>query len=645
VSNGITRNVVKKKNQSTRPAETAQAESEPTAPTLKLFVIRYRSEILVCLLLVIATAAVYWRLNSHQFINLDDDVYVYENATVRAGLTMHGFRWAITTFQAANWHPLTWLSHMLDVQLFGLKAGRHLYTNLALHILNSLLLFLALRRMTGAVWRSAFVAALFALHPLHVESVAWVSERKDVLSGLFFMLTLYAYAVYAEKSDSWPRYLLVIAGLLLGLTAKPMLVTMPFVLLLLDYWPLHRLQWNPPEGAKALFLKALPLIREKVPLFALIVASSVVTYMAQQHGGAVKSFSRFSLAERLVNVLAAYGIYLRKMLLPIDLAVYYPFEQSHPPAQLIATALVLFGTSTLTIFAARRYDYLRTGWLWYLGMLVPVIGFVQVGEQALADRYTYLPLIGLFVMVAWGVADLIKGWRYRRLIAALTAAAIVATLSVLTWRQVQRWRDNETLYGHTLAVTSNNYVILTNLGYALAKSGRRAEGIELLNEALQIEPGFFEAENSLGAALLQAKRPEEALPHFEIALSRNPDSAKVHSNMGAALGTLGRLDEAVAHLREALGLDPTYPNSSFNLGIILLTQKKNEEALQRLAEAVQLQPEGAETHNAYGYALLVEKRPAEAIEQFQIALNLNPNYAQAQKNLRNAQIQLGQQPQ
>lgn len=626
-------------------ANEKQDGTESRLPRVKPFFIRYRTELMVCLFLVVATAAVYWRVNSHQFLNLDDDQYIYENTTVRAGLTMHGLAWAFSTFQAANWHPLTWLSHMLDVQLFGLEAGRHLYTNLALHILNSLLLFLALRRMTGAVWRSACVAALFALHPLHVESVAWVSERKDVLSGFFFMLTLYAYASYAEHSESWRRYFLVIAGLALGLMAKPMLVTMPFVLLLLDYWPLHRLRWQPEEGAKALFMKTLPLIREKVPLFALSVASSVVTYMAQQRGGAVKSLTRFSLSERLTNVLAAYRIYISKMVWPKDLAVYYPFEQSRPAVQVIAAAFILLSTSALVIYAARRRGYLLTGWLWYLGTLVPVIGIVQVGAQAYADRYTYLPLIGLFIMILWGVADLTKGWRYQRLTAALAAGTILGTLSILTWRQVGLWRDNLTLYEHTLAITSNNYLIQTNLGLALSKSGRVPEAIEHLNEALRIEPNYFEAENSLGAVLAENKRPAEALKHFEIALGSNPGSAKAHSNMGAALGELGRMDEAVVHLREALRLDPAYPNCSFNLGIILLWQGKNDEALPWLAESVRLPPERPETHNGYGYALLTAGRTAEAIEQFKLALKLSPGYAQAERNLRTAEAQLNQQPQ
>jgi tetratricopeptide (TPR) repeat protein len=617
--------------------------AEPPVSPVKLFFDRYRVELLVCLFLGIATAAVYWKVGSHQFLNLDDDAYVYENQPVLAGLNLHSVKWAFSTFHAANWHPLTWLSHMLDVQLFGLQAGRHLYTSLLLHILNSLLLFLALRRMTGAVWRSAFVAALFSLHPLHVESVAWVAERKDVLSGFFFMLTLYAYARYAEGSASWGRYFLVVAALALGLMAKPMLVTVPFVLLLLDYWPLHRLRWEPGEGAKVLFLKTLPLIREKVPLFALIVASSVLTYMAQQQGGAVKTLTRFSTSVRLMNVLAAYQTYVTKMLWPTNLAVYYPFEISRPAVQLVAAAFLLLSISVLALYTARRQRYLLVGWLWYLGMLVPVIGLVQVGEQSLADRYTYLPLIGLFIMISWGVAELMSARPQKRLLTALAAGVIVTTLAVLTWRQVQLWPDNETLYRHTLAVTSNNYVIQTNLGYALSKLGRRAEAMEHLNEALRIEPTFFEAQNSLGVVLAEDKKPAEALKHFEIAVRSNPNSPKVHANLGAALFTLGRPKEAVTHLQEALRLDPTYPNGSFNLGIILLSQGKNSEALQRLEEAVSLPPDSADVRNGYGYALLLSGKPAEAIEQFKLALKLRPADTRALKNLHDAEAELSQQ--
>jgi tetratricopeptide (TPR) repeat protein len=639
--------VAKKKTrkQTARPALELQVGADSLSSRTRLFFVRYRTEIVVCLFLVIATAAVYWNVSSHQFLNLDDDLYVYENPTVRAGLTAHGIAWAFSTFHTANWHPLTWLSHMMDAQLFGLNAGRILYVNVALHILNSVLLFLALRRMTGAVWRSAFVAALFALHPLHVESVAWVSERKDVLSSFFFMLTLYAYASYVERPKSWGRYLLVIAGLAMGLMAKPMLVTVPFVLLLLDYWPLHRLKWEPAEGVKALLRNALPLVREKIPLFVLVACSCAVTYVAQQRGGAVKTLIRFPLQARLSNVVAAYAVYINKMIWPRDLAVYYPYEQSRPGFQLLMSAFLLLSVSVLALYAARRHKYFFTGWLWFLGMLVPVIGFVQVGEQALADRYTYLPLIGLFLLITWGAADLTKEWRYRRLAAGLAAAAIVAMFSVLTWRQVKYWQDNETLYGHTLAVTSDNYVIETNLGYALSKSGRRAEGIAHLNEALRVQPYFFEAHNSLGAALTEEKRLNEAIEHFQIALRLNPESAKAQSNMGAALGMSGKFDEAIFHLKEALRLDPTYPNTSFNLGIILLRQGKNDEALRQLAECVRLQPESAETHNAYGFALNAQGHLAEAIEQFKIAVKLSPNYKQAQINLQAAEARFNQQQQ
>lgn len=605
---------------------------------------RYRDEIFICLLLALATAVVYWQLGSHQFINFDDDVYVYENPAVQAGLTARGIGWAFYTFTAANWHPLTWLSHMLDVQLFGLNPGRHLYTNLFLHILNTLLLFLALRRMTGAVWRSAAVAALFALHPLHVESVAWVSERKDVLSTFFWMLALCAYSRYAEQTKSWGRYLLVVAALMLGLMAKPMLVTLPFVLLLLDYWPLNRLRWQATDGGRELLAKALPLIREKIPLFALVAASSVVTYVAQQYGGAVKTLTRFPLHLRLSNVLVAYVSYLSKMLWPDRLAVYYPYELARPAWQVMAAALALLSVTTFVIYSARGRGYLLTGWLWYLGTLVPVIGLVQVGEQALADRYTYVPLIGVFVMIVWGAASLMEGWRFRRVGAIASAAVLLMALCVLTWRQAAHWRDNLTLYEHTLSVTSNNYVINNNLGFALSQAGRRREGIERLNEALRLKPDFFEAHNSLGAALMEEKRFDEAVNHFEAALRLQPDVAKVHSNMGAALGSLNRLDEAVVQLNEALRLDPNYPSTHLNLGIILLRQGKNEEAAARLAEAVRLQPDSAEAQNAYGYALARRGQLDEAITRFKLALRLNPNYPQAQNNLRNVQAARSQQP-
>lgn len=585
---------------------------------------------------------VYWQVGGHQFINLDDDVYVYENQPVRAGLTARGVGWAFKTFNASNWHPLTWLSHMMDVQLFGLNPGRHLYTNLVLHILNTLLLFLALRRMTGAIWRSSFVALLFALHPLHVESVAWVAERKDVLSTFFWMLTLVAYSFYAERPASWRRYMLVVAGLALGLMAKPMLVTLPFVLLLLDWWPLKRLRWQRADGPGELWSQSLPLVREKLPLFALVAASSVVTYLAQTYGGAVKSLTRFPLSVRLPNVVAAYAGYIGKMFWPSGLAVYYPYQISRPAWQTWGAALFIAGMTTLVIWAARKRGYLLTGWLWYLGTLIPVIGLVQVGEQAMADRYTYVPLVGLFLAIVWGAADALAKWSHQRIVTAFAAVVLTITLCGLTWWQVRHWRDNFTLYEHTLSVTNDNYVINNNLGYALSRAGRRAEGIEHLNEALRIKPDFFEAHNSLGAALTEEKRLDEALTHFEAAIRITPDDPKVHSNMGAALGSMNRLDEAAIHLNEALRLDPNYPETHLNLGIILLRQGKKDEAAGRLVEAVRLAPESAEAHNAYGYALGAQGQLAEAIRHFKIALRINPNSEQARNNLRNAQAQISQ---
>jgi Flp pilus assembly protein TadD len=331
------------------------------------------------------------------------------------------------------------------------------------------------------------------------------------------------------------------------------------------------------------------------------------------------------------------------MLWPDRLAVYYPYELSRPAWQVMAAALLLLSVTALALYAARRRGYFLTGWLWYLGTLVPVIGLVQVGEQALADRYTYVPLVGVFVMLVWGAADVLEGWRFRRLALTVAAGVLLTALCVLTWRQAGRWVDNMTLYEHTLSVTSNNYVINNNLGFALSKAGRRAEGIERLNEALRIKPDFFEAHNSLGAALTEEKRFEEALKHFEEALRLQPNVAKVHSNMGAALGSINRLDEAIVHLNEALRLDPDYPATHLNLGIIYLRQGKNDEAAARLAEAVRLQPDSAEAHNAYGYALEASGQLEDAIAHFKLALRLNPNYPQAQNNLRNAESLLNRQ--
>ena len=420
----------------------------------------------VTVLLVVATLAVYAQVIRHDFVNFDDDKYVYENSHVRSGLTWKGIAWAFTTTVGGNWHPLTWLSHMLDCELFGLNAGYHHLVNVLLHILNSFLLLLVLEKMTGAFWRSATVAALFALHPLHVESVAWVAERKDVLSTLFFMLILWAYVPYAER-PSRKRYGLICAFLVLGLMAKPMLVTVPFVLLLLDYWPLERLQLDESKGSDGTRGRpgrsgggrkqaALRLIAEKVPLLALVAVSSAVTFVAQQRVGAMSMGTSVPLSGRIANALVSYFAYIGKMFWPSHLAVFYPYRHAVPAWEWAGAALLLVGLSIIVVLAGQRRRYLSVGWFWYLGTLVPVIGLVQVGAQSMADRYTYVPLIGLFLIAVWGAADLTAVWsRGRTGLRALSGVVIVGCM-VATSFQVGTWKNGLTLFGHALKVTKAN---------------------------------------------------------------------------------------------------------------------------------------------------------------------------------------------
>ena len=527
-----------------------------------------RYDLLVMLVLVLATAVVYLQLNNYDFVNFDDDDYVTENRHVQTGLTSGNITWAFTTFHAGNWHPLTWISHMLDCQLFGLKPGLHHLVNLFFHMANTLLLFLILRRMTNALWQSAFVAALFALHPLHVESVAWVAERKDVLSTFFWMLTMGAYVFYVERREL-KRYLLALFFFGLGLMAKPMLVTLPFVLLLLDYWPLRRLQMEKPLADDSVnsekFVKphrkkkerrrsairaghvSKPekqirqqpaighIILEKVPFFVLSLVSSIVTYMAQQKGGAVRSLQSFPLTTRIANALVSYCGYIGKILWPENLALLYPHSGMPPVWKVIGAVLFLGIITFLIIRTVKRFPWLTVGWLWYLGTLVPVIGLVQVGMQAMADRYTYVPIIGVLIMVAWGVPELLEKWRHRNTALATVAVITLFIFSFVTWKQVGYWQNNTTLFKHTLEKTTNNPIIHYNLGNLLASQGKFDDAIKQFRESIRISPGYAKAHNNLGNALLYQGRLDEAIGSYREALRINPDYVIAQKNLNNAL--------------------------------------------------------------------------------------------------------------
>lgn len=599
---------------------------------------------LIGLLLIVATLGVFWQVRSHDFLNYDDDVYVSENSQVQEGFTRKSVIWAFTSGYASNWHPLTWLSHMLDCQLFGLNPGGHHLTNLMLHLANTLLLFLLLNRMTSSLYRSALVAALFALHPLHVESVAWVAERKDVLSTLFWMLTMWTYLLYVEH-PRLGRYLLTLVVFTLGLMAKPMLVTLPCVLLLLDYWPLDRLALRQPEdsinsGAQKGLSSSpqrsflLRLFWEKVPFFVLAAVSSAVTFLVQQSSGAVKSVESFPLSIRIANGLVSYVSYIYKMIWPQHLAVFYPHQGSSLPMWLAGAAgLLLLGISVAVMRAGRRHPYLAVGWLWYLGTLVPVIGLVQVGLQEMADRYTYVPLIGLFIMIAWGIPELTRGWRYGRVVLRMAAGSLLAVLMVCTWMQLRHWRNNETLFKHALNTTANNFLAHDSLGNTLAQQGKIGEAIDHYSAALRIKPDYMNSHTNLGIALLQRGDVEQAITHFSAVLRYQSDSPEAHNNLGLAVARQGYVDRAIDHYFTAIRLKPDYPQAHNNLGNALASQGKFDQAISHYSEALRIKPEDAGAHSNLANVLASQGRFKEAIDHYSQALQIKPDNFEAHNNL------------
>ena len=517
----------------------------------------------ICLVLAAITFAVFGQTLRHEFVDFDDNEYVYENPMVAGGLTLKGFIWAFTHVHSDNWHPLTWLSHMLDCQLYGLHPGGHHLTNVLLHTATVIALFLVLRRMTGALWRSAFVAAVFAIHPLRVESVAWVAERKDVLSGLFFMLTIGAYVRYARRSWSLARYGLVVLLFAMGLMCKPMLVTLPVVLLLLDYWPLQRLEPRKLSG----------LVLEKLPLLVLSAASCVVTLLAQ--AGVRQSIKSIPLPLRLANALVACRVYLDQMIYPVGLAVYYPLPRLLAAEEAALAGVLLACFSIVAWRERRKQPWILMGWLWYLVMLLPVAGIIQVGEQAHADRYTYLPQIGIYVVVTWLVAE----WRVSRGLLGCLMAGVLAVLMVCAWKQTAYWQNSEALWTHALACTKDNYTAHNNLGTALCQMGRMDEGITQFQQSLQINPAFAGAHNNLGNALLQKGSVDEAITQFHQALQINPALADARNNLGNALLQKGSVDEAITQYQQALQLNPASADIRNNLKIAVLRKQRPNETI------------------------------------------------------------------
>ncbi len=591
----------------------------------------------VCVFLAAIVWAVFGQTLRHEFINYDDPSYVYENPKVARGLTSEGAVWAFTQVHSFNWHPVTWISHMLDSQLYGLNPSGHHFTNILLHLTTAVLLFLILERMTGVLWRSAFVSAVFAIHPLRVESVAWVAERKDVLSGLFFMLTIGAYVRYARRPWSPARYGPVVLLFALGLTCKPMLVTLPFVLLLLDYWPLKLIAAD--TRSRGHFAIPRRRIIDKLPLLGLAAASCGVTLFAQK--GAIQSFEQFPLSVRAGNASLSYIIYLRQMFWPSGLALPYPFETRNAAALGVLALISLAGISTAILLLSRRRPYLLTGWLWYLIMLVPVIGILQVGIQARADRYTYLPQIGLYVALAWTAAGLCASWRHRHLLLGAGSALILGALIFAARLQTSHWRDSESLWTHAIVSTLGNDMAHYNLGNALLQKGRISEAVDHYQKALLINPGFADARINLGNALLKKGSTDEAFAYYRQALQIRPDDAIAHYNLGNALLQKGTLDEAMINYKKALLIDPKFADAHNNLGAALSQKGDVDEAIAHYQEALVLNPEFADAHQNLGFALLQKGNMDEAASHFHEVLKIRPDDPAAHYNLANIWVNRG----
>jgi len=571
--------------------------------------------------LFLTTLLVYAPVYRFGFVNFDDPDYVTNNPHVRNGLTMDGVVWALTSTEAANWFPATRLSHLLDVEIFGLGPGGHHFTNAFLHALATVFLFAFLQAATGAAWPSAFVAVLFAVHPLHVESVAWIAERKDVLSALFWFLALWSYV----RRQYW----LTLAAFCLGLMSKPMVVTLPFVLFLLDRWPLRQ----PLRSG----------LRVKIPLLGLSAASAAATYLVQRSSGAVREVGQFPLALRVENAVVSCATYILKMFWPSRLAVFYPYPHELPVWQIGLSALLLTGISMVVLRERRSRPYLAVGWLWYLGTLVPVIGLIQVGAQARADRYTYLPMVGLGIMLAWGLRELLPG---KSAIAGAVAAGLAC--AVLCEAQIQYWRNSETLFRHALDVTSGNYLAHHNLGVALADEERFAEAIQQYQAALQIEPDAPNVQTDYGNALAKSGRIPEAIAHYEAALRVLPDSPIIHNDLANALAaTPGGVSQAFAEYQNALRLKPDYEEARNNLaklesiraemhynkGVDLAKRGEADAAIAQFEDALELKPDYVDAHNNLGVVLAGRGRVQQAVAHFETALRIDPNSADAHVNL------------
>jgi Tfp pilus assembly protein PilF len=608
------------------------------------------------------TAAAYWRVKDLSYSGYDDSGYVTENAHIQNGFNKESMTWAFTSLYEANWHPLTWLTHTMDYELYGPTAAGHHLTNLAIHVANVVLLFWVLQLVTGAIGRSAFVAALFGVHPLNVESVAWIAERKNVLSTLFFILTIWAYSLYGRRSG-WKRYVVVMVLFALGLMSKPMLVTLPFVLLLLDYWPLGRFKpgiiqeghnresgaSQTPKGAEGEGFcpgrSAWRLLMEKAPLLLMAAGASAIAVIAQARSGAVSPMAGYPISLRLENALVSYAKYLQKMVWPSGLAIVYPLPAGIPLPEVIIAAVVLLTATGVAIWAAGRFKYLTIGWLWYLGTLVPVIGLVQVGPQARADRYAYIPLIGVFIMISWGLAESARILHWPRPVLVAVGTCVLAVMSFATSRQTAYWYNEISVFERARSVTNDNYLAYENLGAYLAIDGQFDKAIAELSRIPMTDPSYDRAQNALGMACLQAGRQREAMDHFKIAIAVNPKYGDVYNRLGATLMDLGQTDEAIPYFHKALELSPNHASAYANLGSAYEGKGELDQAMSYYSQALQVATEGmtsdkagakgmaAQLNYRMGDLLLKNGRTADAADRYQQALALDPGFDPARQRL------------
>jgi protein O-mannosyl-transferase len=589
----------------------------------------------ICLVLVVLNLFVFARVGGFEFVNWDDPSYITENIHVQQGLSWSTVRWALTTAHSPYWHPLTWLSHLLDVSLFGLDPGGHHLTNLLLHIVNSLLLFGLLRRLTGHEWRSAFVAAIFAVHPLHVESVAWVTERKDVLSTCFLLLTIGAYSSYVRK-PSRGRYAVMSVLFVLALMSKPMVVTLPVLLLLLDIWPLGRVGAGSERAVWGW------LLVEKIPVLVLAAATSVATVMVQRRVGAMASLAALSWTARLSNAIVGYGEYVWKTIWPANLAAFYPFRD-YPVPLVVAVAVALGAVTIVAVALRQRTPALLVGWLWFVIALLPVTGLLQAGEQRIADRFMYVPMIGLLMILTWGLPALFEQSDDRerarsRAVLAVASTLVVLACAVAARAQTAHWRTSVDLWRHAVLATPESYIAYENLAQALRERGELEESRAMYERALSVAPAHSPAyvaviQNSLGLVLTREGRPQDARARFEAAVAANPAFAEPHGNLGNALAAEGKYADAVEHYRIAIKLKPDFTEAQLGLGSALLSQGDAAEAIGHYREALKLDPSLAQAHNGLGASLAREGRDDEAMAEYEEALRLKPDLTTAHFNL------------